>query len=136
MRVAQHIWGLCCCLSSATGNCFMLTNIILQWIELINQMSQSNYFLRFSKSKTQPQMSNFQLCLVNFIIVILVLTTRSLPNQDLSPSKQLDCQQISVANFVKYNLIVFIFSQTYIKKIIKFLGFQICAYFFSSFSGC
>jgi hypothetical protein len=40
----------------------------------------------------------------------------------------------SVANFIKQNLTVFKFSQTYIKKFLKVQGFQICAYFFSS--GC
>ncbi len=50
-------------------------------------------------------------------------------NEALSPSKQFGCQQKSVANFIKLNLIVFKFSQIHIKKFHKFQGFQICAFF-------
>ncbi len=37
-------------------------------------------------------------------------------NEDLSSCKYLGCPQKSVTNFIKLNLIVFKFSQTYIKK--------------------
>ena len=41
-----------------------------------------------------------------------------------------------MANYFEQNLIFFKFSQTYIIRFIKLWGFQICAYFFSSFSDC
>ncbi len=46
-----------------------------------------------------------------------VYITQMSMNEALSPSKQLDGQQKSVANFVRQNLIVFKCSQTYIKNI-------------------
>ncbi len=52
------------------------------------------------------------------------------------PVHSLGCLKQSMANIIKLNLIVFKFSQTYIKKCLKFWGFQIRAYFISSFSGC